>query len=183
MVRALLVEGGAGALPAAQGDQVPREGVGAPASVARQRSPETYLGYARADSHALGGARHDAPEQYSSARIAHRDEWGLDGNWVQGAQSVRLVTAGGRIVYRFAARDLHLVLGPAADGRPVRFRVTLDGLAPEADHGGDTSADGQGVVREHRLYQLVRQSDGTAERRFEIEFLDPGVEAFAFTFG
>jgi thiol-disulfide isomerase/thioredoxin len=183
MARALLVEGGAGALPAAQGDQVLREGVAAPASVSPQRSPETYLGYARADSHALGAARHDAPEDYSSARVAHRDEWGLDGNWVQGAQSVRLVTAGGRIVYRFLARDLHLVLGPAADGRPIRFRVTLDGHAPAADHGGDTSADGQGVVREHRLYQLVRQGDGTAERRFEIEFLDPGVEAFAFTFG
>jgi Thioredoxin like C-terminal domain len=86
-------------------------------------------------------------------------------------------------VYRFHARDLHLVLGPAADGKPIRFRVTLDGKAPDVDHGTDTDADGQGVVDGQRLYQLVRQNGVIKDRTFAIEFLDPGVHAYAFTFG
>jgi hypothetical protein len=90
---------------------------------------------------------------------------------------------GGSIVYRFHARDLHLVLGPAADRKPIRFRVTIDGNAPGADHGIDTDAYGQGVVDSQRLYQLVRQNDVISDRTFAIEFLDPGVQAYAFTFG
>ncbi len=89
----------------------------------------------------------------------------------------------GRIVYRFHARDLHLVLGPAADGKPVRFRVTIDGAAPGASHGADIDADGQGVVTGQRLYQLIRQSGTISGHTFEIEFLDTGVQAYAFTFG
>ena len=89
----------------------------------------------------------------------------------------------GAIVYRFHARDLHLVLGPASDGKPVRFRVTLDGKAPGADHGEDCDANGEGTVSESRLYQLIRQKAGAEDRVFRIEFLTPGVQAFAFTFG
>jgi hypothetical protein len=89
----------------------------------------------------------------------------------------------GRDIYRFNARDLHLVLGPAADGRPIRFRMTIDGEAPGADHGTDADTNGQGVVNEQRLYQLVRQNGAVSDRTFEIEFLDPGVQAYAFTFG
>ncbi|MET1028635.1 MAG: cytochrome c biogenesis protein DipZ, partial [Dongiaceae bacterium] len=86
-------------------------------------------------------------------------------------------------VYRFHARDLHLVLGPGADGKPVRFRVTIDGAAPGNSHGTDIDADGQGVVTGQRLYQLVRQSGTIADHTFQIQFLDPGVQAYAFTFG
>jgi hypothetical protein len=94
------------------------------------------------------------------------------------------VKPGGRIAFRFHARDLHLVMGPAADGKPVRFRVSLDGKPPGADHGIDADARGEGVVTSQRLYQLVRQRKvADDDRLFEIEFLDPGVQAFAFTFG
>ena len=94
-----------------------------------------------------------------------------------------LETAPGKIVFRFHARDLHLVLGPAANDKPVRFRVMLDGTPPGDDHGSDTDADGMGTVQGHRLYQLIRQKGPVEDRTFEIEFLDPGVQAFAFTFG
>ncbi len=86
-------------------------------------------------------------------------------------------------MFRFHARDLHLVLGPAKNGKPVRFKVTLDGTPPGEDHGSDTDAKGVGIVEEHRLYQLIRQKGTVEDRTFEIEFLDPGVQAFAFTFG
>ena len=94
-----------------------------------------------------------------------------------------LASAPGRIVFRFHARDLHLVLGPGKDGRPIRFRVLVDGKAPRADHGMDVDDQGNGTVQGYRLYQLIRQQGKIAERTFEIEFLDPGVEAFAFAFG
>ncbi len=94
-----------------------------------------------------------------------------------------LKSAGGKIVFRFHARDLHLVLGPGADGKPVRFRVTIDGQAPGENHGVDTDTQGIGVVKDHRLYQLVRQKGAITDHIFVIEFLDAGVQAFAFTFG
>jgi hypothetical protein len=98
-------------------------------------------------------------------------------------QAVALNKPGGRIAYRFHARDLHLVMGPAARAAPVRFRVLIDGKPPGAAHGIDVDAQGNGTVGEQRLYQLIRQQQPIDDRRFEIEFLDPGVEAFAFTFG
>jgi hypothetical protein len=110
-------------------------------------------------------------------------DWGLGGTWTVGSEHAALDLGGGTIVYRFHARDLHLVLGPAANGKPIRFRVRLDGAAPGADHGTDTDAQGNGVVTGQRLYQLVRQQGPDRDRTFEIEFLDPGVQAFAFTFG
>jgi thiol-disulfide isomerase/thioredoxin len=107
----------------------------------------------------------------------------LDGNWVDHAQVAVLKSASGMIVFHFHARDLHLVLGPTSDGKPVRFRMTIDGQAPGDNHGVDTDAQGDGVVTDHRLYQLVRQKGAVASHLFVIEFDDPGVQAFSFTFG
>ena len=111
------------------------------------------------------------------------NQWGFGGNWTDHPQVAILDSMRGRIVYRFHARDLHLVLGPAANGRPVRFRVTIDGKAPGPNHGVDTDAAGDGKITDHRLYQLIRQKGAIDDRTFEIEFLDPGAQAFAFTFG
>ena len=111
------------------------------------------------------------------------NQWALGGRWKVGDERAVLDAAPGRIVFRFRARDLHLVLGPGADGKPVRFRVLLDGKAPGADHGMDIDAEGQGTVREQRLYQLIRQKGGVQEHEFTVEFLDPHVEAYSFTFG
>jgi len=111
------------------------------------------------------------------------DQWSLGGDWIVGEEKATLNKEGGRITYRFRARDLHLVLGSADEGKQIRFRVTIDGATPGADHGADTDADGRGVVSEHRLYQLIRANGGVSDHTFEIEFLDPGVQAYAFTFG
>jgi hypothetical protein len=111
------------------------------------------------------------------------NEWGLKGEWTIGGEHARLDKADGSIVYRFHARDLHLVLGPGEAGKPVRFTVTIDGKAPGDNHGVDTDDGGNGTVTEERLYQLIRQKGPVADHVFEIRFLDPGVEAYAFTFG
>jgi hypothetical protein len=116
------------------------------------------------------------------ARLGLND-WALGGNWTVGEEDALLNSAGGRIVFRFYARDLHLVLGPRDDGQPIRFRVRVDGAAPGDDHGVDVDASGEGTVTEQRLYQLIRQSGEVRDRLFEIEFLDPNVMAYAFTFG
>jgi thiol-disulfide isomerase/thioredoxin len=148
------------------------------------QSPETYIGYERADSFlSPGGFRQDAPHAYSVPKHLELNQWGLSGNWTDRAQVASLDSAPGGIVYRFHARDLHLVLGPAPNGKPVRFRVRIDGHAPGENHGVDTDAQGVGKITEHRLYQLIRQKSAVDDRTFEIEFLDPGAQAFAFTFG
>ncbi|HHV70250.1 MAG TPA: cytochrome c biogenesis protein DipZ [Ochrobactrum intermedium] len=147
------------------------------------RSGETYLGYERATNFASReNLRADTAVVYSISRPG-LNEWGLSGSWTVGAEQATLDQKGGSIVYRFSARDLHLVLGPDASGKRVRFQVTIDGQTPGADHGADTDADGNGVVTSTRLYQLVRQSGQVEPREFEIRFLDAGVEAYAFTFG
>jgi hypothetical protein len=146
-------------------------------------SPETYIGYQRAENFASpGGAVEDSRHVYT-AEAPRLNEWSLSGDWTIGKEHAVLNESGGGIVYRFHARDLHLVLGPAPDGKPVRFRVTIDGEAPGASHGTDVDADGKGVVNGQRLYQLIRQSGKITDRTFEIHFLDPGVQAYAFTFG
>ncbi|KQX16289.1 cytochrome C biogenesis protein [Ensifer sp. Root423] len=169
----------------AEGDLVKPEAKGAEASpdLARLGSGETYVGYARA-------ANFVSPEGVSANTSARYtvgkpglNEWGLTGNWTVGAEEARLNEAGGGITYRFRARDLHLVLGTGAGGRPVPFQITIDGVAPGADHGADIDAAGKGTVTATRLYQLVRQSGAARERTFEIRFLAPGAEAFVFTFG
>lgn len=147
-------------------------------------SPETYIGYDRADSFMpTGGLQQDQSHVYSVPSRLELNQWALAGAWTDQAQSARLDSAPGRIVFRFHARDLHLVLGPPPDGKTVRFRVKIDGQAPGANHGVDTDPQGNGKITEHRLYQLIRQKDAIEDRTFEIDFLDPGAEAFAFTFG
>jgi thiol-disulfide isomerase/thioredoxin len=148
------------------------------------QSPETYVGYDRAEGFiSPGGLRRNVPYLYSAPKRLALNHWGLSGNWIDRAEAGGLASAPGTIVYRFHARDLHLVLGPAADGKPVRFRVKIDGQAPGANHGIDTDEQGDGTITEHRLYQLIRQNGAIEDRTFEIEFLDPGAQAFAFTFG
>jgi Thioredoxin like C-terminal domain len=111
------------------------------------------------------------------------NEWALSGDWTVRKEAAVLNKASGSITYRFHARDLHLVMGPAAPGNPVQFRVLIDGHPPGAAHGIDVDEQGDGAVTEQRLYQLIRQPNPIADRQFEIEFLGSGVEAFAFTFG
>ena len=162
----------------------PAKGALAAADSADVRSPETYVGYARAeDFTSPGGVVRDAAHRYDAPARPDLNDWGLAGTWQVGAERATLAAPAGRIVYRFHARDLHLVLGPGANGKPVRFRVTLDGAAPGAAHGADVDAQGYGTVTGQRLYQLVRQPGTIADRTFSIEFLDPGVDAYAFTFG
>jgi cytochrome c biogenesis protein CcdA/thiol-disulfide isomerase/thioredoxin len=147
-------------------------------------SPETYIGHARADNFASsGGQVPGVAHAYSVPAKLALNEWALGGDWTVGEESAAANTAQTRIAFHFQARDLHLVLGPGPGGKPVRFRVRLDGAAPGADHGTDVDADGNGTVSEQRLYQLIRQSGEVRDRTFEIEFLDPGVVGYAFTFG
>lgn len=159
------------------------EGAEAGPDLRNIRSGETYLGYQRATNFASPeGVAADTTQTYTIASPA-LNRWGLSGSWTIRAEQATLDQPDGRIAYRFSARDLHLVLGPAADGKPVRFEVTIDGKAPGADHGADIDAAGRGTVSGTKLYQLVRQAGTVKERMFEIRFLDPGVEAYAFTFG
>jgi cytochrome c biogenesis protein CcdA/thiol-disulfide isomerase/thioredoxin len=183
MIQALLKEAHPGVLAM---DAAPVEVAGAGATAATadtEHSPETYLGYARAQNLASPEAvKRDAVAAYSAPVALKGNQWSLSGTWQVAAESANLRVGGGAISYRFLGRDLHLVLGAAGD-KPVRFRVTLDGLAPGKDHGADIDAQGNGVIREQRLYQLIRQSGKTAARTFRIEFMGAGAQAFAFTFG
>ena len=160
------------------------EGVQLAPDMNEVQSPETYVGYQRAE--------HFVPETslvpdkvsaYSAPSQLALNDWSLDGQWNVGSERATSSAPASRIVYRFHARDLHLVLGPGADGKPVRFKVLIDGKAPGDAHGTDVAPDGSGSVTEQRLYQLVRQTGGVTDRTFSIEFLDPGVSAYAFTFG
>ncbi len=147
-------------------------------------SGETYVGYGKATGFASpGGARPDAPSLYRAAPSLPLNHWSLAGRWTMGTEFTTLIAAPGAIAFRFHARDLHLVMGPGAAGKPVRFRVRLDGAAPGADHGADTDAEGRGRLDQPRMYQLVRQARPVADRTFEIEFQDPGARAYVFTFG
>jgi len=182
-IQELLKEGAAKSM-ASDMVSVHAQGVEAASDLNQVGSPETYIGYSRAEHFAsAGGIRRDMEMTYTAPAHPALNEWGFSGKWVGRDQVAQLKSAGGKIVFRFHARDLHLVLGSTSDGKPVRFRVTIDGQAPGEDHGVDTDAQGNGVVTEHRLYQLVRQKGGSADHVFAIEFLDAGVQAFAFTFG
>jgi thiol-disulfide isomerase/thioredoxin len=148
------------------------------------RSPETYVGYARAENFASPERMaRDSRKTYSPPARPALNQWGLGGSWKAGAESGTLESAPGKIVFRFHSRDLHMVLGPAKNGTPVRFKIKLNGVAPGDDHGSDSGADGTGEVRQPRMYQLVRQKGPIKDATFEIEFLDPGVEVLSFTFG
>jgi hypothetical protein len=144
----------------------------------------SYVGYERTENFASpGGAIPDRSRVYAAPERLALNHWALSGDWTVGRQATDLNQAGGRITYRFHARDLHLVMGPAAPRASVRFRVLVDGHPPGAAHGIDVDDQGYGTVTEPRLYQLIRQPSPIADRQFEIEFLDSGVEAFVFTFG
>ena len=186
-IRKLLEEAGAKNLPEPL-DDAAGQGVSAAADMANVASPETYLGFARAKNfQSPGSFARNTVKAYEVPPQLALNQWALGGRWnVEGEKST-LAAAPGRVVFRFRARDLHLVLGPGAhdkvNGKPVRFRVLLDGRPPAANHGMDVDAQGAGTVREQRLYQLIRQNGAVEEHEFTIEFLDPHVEAFSFTFG
>lgn len=159
------------------------KGVEQSASGMNDISPETYLGYQRADNFASGSVKNDEPKAYERPVALPLNAWGLEGRWTVGGEHIALAGDKGRIVYQFRARDVHLVLGPGDNGQPVHFTVSLDGHAPGAMHGSDIAQDGTGTVTDQRLYQLIRQQDGTGEHTFSIEFDQPGATAYAFTFG
>jgi cytochrome c biogenesis protein CcdA/thiol-disulfide isomerase/thioredoxin len=182
IIRELLTQAGyhdlppVGAAPAAAG-------VEAAPDLEQVSSQETYIGYRRADGfRSPGGFADDRPKSYTVPASLELNAWGLAGRWTDDPEKAVLDEAPGKIEFRFLARDLHLVLGPAGD-KPVRFRVRLDGVAPGANHGVDTDAEGNGVIREQRLYQLIRQTSPLAPHTFSIEFLDAGAQAYSFTFG
>jgi cytochrome c biogenesis protein CcdA/thiol-disulfide isomerase/thioredoxin len=183
LIRRLLSEAGATHLPAAA-QAIQGTGVQAASSAPAVNSPETYLGYARAANFAsVGGVVRDEPNSYAAPGALRLNQWALSGAWQVDGEKAVATAAGAVIVFRFHARDLHLVLGPHDARRPVRFRVSIDGREPGADRGSDVQPDGTGSVSEQRLYQLLRQSDPGADHTFAIQFLDPGVQAYSFTFG
>ncbi|KND57395.1 DipZ protein [Candidatus Burkholderia verschuerenii] len=189
VIQQLLAEAGHGEAPSVarhmpSASEAIQQGAMMQADNADVRSPETYIGYERAEQFmSPGGETQNRVHDYAVPKALDVNDWGLSGPWNVGAEHATLAGKSGRIVYRFHARDLHFVLGPSKDGKPVRFRVSIDGAAPGTSHGTDVQADGSGTVTEQRLYQLVRQAGPVKDRTFSIEFLDPGVEAYAFTFG
>ncbi len=182
VIQALLREAGQTNVPSGIVDPN-APGAGAPADTEALASPETYIGYGRAENFVSPPQRRDAAATYSTPFNLRLNQWGLSGDWNVRGENATVVRSGATIRFRFRARDLHLVLGPAAGGAPVRFRVTIDGASPGDSHGVDINAAGEGWITEERLYQLVRTQGRVRERTFEIEFLDPGANAFAFTFG
>ena len=170
MIQELLTEAGARGI-GRELVSVAGRGVEAPADWTNLKSPETYLGSDRSENRVSPDAR------------LLRNQWSLGGDWSVGRQAAALESANGRITYRFHARDLNLVMAPGAGGRPARFRVRIDGHPPGPSHGVDVDEQGNGTVTQDRMYQLIRQSGPVGDRRFEIEFLDPGVQVFVFTFG
>jgi cytochrome c biogenesis protein CcdA/thiol-disulfide isomerase/thioredoxin len=183
-IRKLLTEAGQTDLPPPGMGSAKAVGVQAPPDEAHDQSPETYVGYRRAENFASpGGFSQDQPHRYSAPAALKLNQWALNGSWNVDPEKAVLSTVPGKIEFRFYARDLHLVLGPGSDGKPVRFRVLLDGAAPAANHGADTDSSGAGAIDRQRLYQLIRQTGDVHEHVFSIEFLDPGVQAYSFTFG
>jgi thiol-disulfide isomerase/thioredoxin len=183
VIQQLLAEAGAQGIGH---DSANVEGVGIEAAPdwADLRSPESYVGYVLAENFASsGGEVSGKPHIYVCPSTLKLNHWALSGDWTAKKQFALLNSPNGRIAYRFHARDLHLIMGPSAPGTSVRFRVMIDGQAPGIAHGVDVDGEGKGTVREQRLYQLIRQQLPIVDRQFEIEFLDPGVEAFDFTFG
>jgi len=183
VIQQLLAEAGhagaGGPLVAVEG-----RGLEAPVDSADLSSPETYLGYGRAERFvARGGARRDEQHRYAAPARLGLNEWALEGEWAVREHAAAAGEPGGRILYRFHARDVNLIMGPARRGTSVPFRVLIDGRPPGPAHGLDVDDQGRGSVTEQRTYQLIRQPGPIVDRTFEIEFLDPGVEAFDFTFG
>jgi hypothetical protein len=159
-------------------------GAEAPADWATLRSPENYTGYERTENFASpGGAVPGQPHTYAAPAELRRNQWALAGDWTMDGQAATLNQPGGRVTCRFHARDLNLVMGPAARGASVPFRVLIDGQPPDAASGADTDGYGHGTATGQRLYQLIRQAGTITDRTFEISFPDPGIGVYAFTFG
>ena len=183
IIQELLAEAGHGGFER-ETVSVEGRGIEAAADWRSLKSPENYLGYDRTENFAsAGGATLDKPRMYQAPARLRLNEWALSGDWTVRRDAAALNKPNGRVVYRFQARDLHLVMGPATPGSAVRFRVLIDGQPPGPAHGVDVDEQGEGTVSEQRLYQLIRQPKPIVDRQFEIEFLGPGVEVFAFTFG
>jgi len=184
IIRQLLTQAGYTNLPAAGTSFATAAGVEAAADEAHDQSPETYVGYRRAQSFSSpGGFVQDRPHPYVAPPSLGLNQWALAGTWTVDPEKAVLSAAPGTLVYHFYARDLHLVLGPGSTGKPVHFRVQLDGAVPGPNHGLDTDASGAGVIKDQRLYQLIRQSGDVGKHVFSIEFLDNDVHAYSFTFG
>ena len=182
VIRALLKENGATGVDEST-VSITGDGAEAPPSD-DVRSPETYVGYGRAENFASPGhMARNSKKIYSRPARPALNHWGLDGLWNAGSESSTLESAPGKVVFRFHSRDLHMVLGPTKNGIAVRFKIKLDGAVPGLHHGFDSGADGTGEVQQPRMYQLVRQKRTIQDVTFEIEFSDPGVEVFSFTFG
>jgi len=159
-------------------------GVEAAADWPNLKSPETYLGYERSETFAsTNGALLNERRLYRTPATLELNEWALAGDWTIGADSAVSNAGNGRLVYRFHARDVNLIMSPPGTGKSVRFRVLIDGRAPGVAHGADADDQGNGTVAEPRMYQLIRQPGPISDREFAIEFLDPGAAAFDFTFG
>jgi cytochrome c biogenesis protein CcdA/thiol-disulfide isomerase/thioredoxin len=183
-LRKLLTDAGQTDLPPPGLGSAKAVGVQAPPDEAHDQSPETYVGYRRAENFASpGGFAQDQQHGYSAPAALKLNQWALSGSWNVDPEKAVLGAVPGKIEFRFYARDLHLVLGPGSDGKPVRFRVLLDGAAPAVNHGADTDSSGAGTIDRQRLYQLIRQTGDVREHVFSIEFLDSGVQAYSFTFG
>jgi len=183
ILQQLLAEAGHGD-PSMALVSVDPKGVEAAADWRSLGTPETYVGYERAEGFASpGGLSRNKAHVYAAPARLGPNQWALAGDWTVGGQPTVLNAANGKITIHFHARDLHLVMGAGAPGGRVRFRVRLDGHAPGSAHGLDVDGDGNGVAIEPRLYQLIRQTAPITDHTFEIEFLDAGVEAFSFTFG
>jgi hypothetical protein len=183
MLQKLSVENGVRNIP---NDLVSIDARGAEAAAdwRELRSGENYLGYERTENFSsCGGIKADKTHAYTAPESLPLNGWALSGDWTIGKEAVVLNQSHGSISYRFHARDLHVVMAPAAHDKPVWFRVLIDGQSPGAAHGVDVDEDGNGAVMESRMYQLIRQSSHISDRKFEIHFRDAGVKAFSFTFG
>ena len=183
VIQQLLAEAGASGI-SRELVSVDASGIEAAADWASLRSPENYTGYERTENFASpGGAVPGKPHVYTAPAELRLNHWALSGDWTVGDQAVTLNTADGQIAYRFHARDLHLVMGPATPGASIRFRVLVDGQPPGPAHGTDVDGDGNGTLTQQRVHQLIRQQSPVTDCTFEITFLDPDAQAFSFTFG
>jgi thiol-disulfide isomerase/thioredoxin len=183
VIQRLLAEAGNSGIPNGL-VSVDANGAEAAADWSELGSGENYVGYGRTENFASpGGIKADKAHVYAVAGQLRLNQWALSGNWTMGREAIVVNEPNGRIAYRFHARDLHLVMEPAEQKTPVRFRVLIDGQASHAAHGIDVDDEGNGTVTEARMYQLIRQRTPISDRHFEIQFLDAGLEAFSFTFG
>jgi len=183
IIQQLLAEAGAKNVPTGISAVEPK-GVELAADSRTLKSGETYVGYGRAENFSSpGGLVHNTQHVYVPPSGLELNQWALSGDWTEGEEAAALNKTGGQVIFRFHARDVNLILGPAEPDAPVRFRISIDGKAPGTAHGIDVDDEGNGVITEQRMYQLVRQSGPITDREISIEFLSPGVEVFDFTFG